>query len=674
MIHNIALKDTTKSGIGREKIYLPIFLGMITVFLIVLLSEFVCAVGAIDLTLSDTDVSFSNHRPTIGDNVQITATIHNDGNVNAKNVLVIFYRSFSMSFENKEEIGRTVVRLIPAYDKQDVSINYTCDALGENFIRIEIPDYGISQLGSDQKLYVIGKNGYTKMVGRVPYYYQNWEPENDGDNSTTITKWCGPYSLMMAMEWWRKNDENHIQIGDIVDADEPYSKEEYEHAYWMKDIKDKAIQLGFECYWNTYVDAPFRGKLPPEIDDIKAELSKNKPVICCGKGDFNGNTGNEHVVLVVGYDDDNGVFYINDPAREYDIPVSYDDFFASWDAGAPFPMDLTGTPKRGYISIYKEDYRHDYAKSHAIEDDTDYIVVGRNLPRPLNRIGCKSEVDKDFDGNVELFELVDYINLWAQGSVGVSDVLDAIDWWATGESHFYICVPDVIITGAPSKQAIMYGQITATRNVPESAIPGASITVNLEVNVEGFAPNGVIVIEYIPPDWTIPSPPYNAFYNAKEGVIKWCFYGDGVKTQMLTYTVEIPADTEIETAKITGQIFYKSEEQYVTVPIGESHITIQKILLTLKDVLNCPNPFSDRTTFTYVLSVDAEVDIEIYNVAGQLVKEMRDVSGHQGYNEVIWEGKGENGEELANGAYIYRVVATNGEEPVSKISKLAILR
>lgn len=269
--------------------------------------------------------------------------------------------------------------------------------------------------------------------------------------------------------------------------------------------------------------------------------------------------------------------------------------------------------------------------------------------------GCLS-ADIDCDGCVSLGELIDYINLWAEDKVALSCVIDAINVWAGN-------------IGSP-------GEASSTRSTPQSAKTGALVTVKLNLDVnETKKPSGIAIREQqIPSDWNVISSTPQAKFDSENREVTWILFGDDVTDQTLTYTVEVPAEAEITTEKITGQILYISEGQHVTVPIAETQITMTPPPLTLTDVLNCPNPFSDQTTFTYVLSREANVRIEIYDLAGQLVKEIKDASGYQGYNKEVWDGKGRNGEELANGVYLYRVVTSNGEERVSIINKLAILK
>jgi len=77
-----------------------------------------------------------------------------------------------------------------------------------------------------------------------------------------------------------------------------------------------------------------------------------------------------------------------------------------------------------------------------------------------------------------------------------------------------------------------------------------------------------------------------------------------------------------------------------------------------KTVMNYPNPFRNRTTFTFVMGPgDAEVRIKIFTLSGRLIRTI-DEMGRSGFNQIEWNGRDEDGDELANGVYLYKIIAT----------------
>ena len=79
--------------------------------------------------------------------------------------------------------------------------------------------------------------------------------------------------------------------------------------------------------------------------------------------------------------------------------------------------------------------------------------------------------------------------------------------------------------------------------------------------------------------------------------------------------------------------------------------------LRLEDVLNYPNPVRSSTHFTFKLSQDAEVEIKMFTVSGRLIRRMDGVLCEPGFNMIYWDGRDEMGDELANGVYLYKVIA-----------------
>jgi hypothetical protein len=71
-----------------------------------------------------------------------------------------------------------------------------------------------------------------------------------------------------------------------------------------------------------------------------------------------------------------------------------------------------------------------------------------------------------------------------------------------------------------------------------------------------------------------------------------------------------------------------------------------------------PNPFNPLTKIAYSVREAGPVTIEVYNVAGKVVRTLLDteveagVSGH-----VVWDGKDDVGEKCASGVYFYRIAA-----------------
>lgn len=83
----------------------------------------------------------------------------------------------------------------------------------------------------------------------------------------------------------------------------------------------------------------------------------------------------------------------------------------------------------------------------------------------------------------------------------------------------------------------------------------------------------------------------------------------------------------------------------------------------IRNVANSPNPFPEGDTEgTYILfqlPVDAEVGVDVFTVGGRLVRQIDGFHAPAGANQVYWDGRDHEGDELANGVYLYRIHATS---------------
>ena len=102
-------------------------------------------------------------------------------------------------------------------------------------------------------------------------------------------------------------------------------------------------------------------------------------------------------------------------------------------------------------------------------------------------------------------------------------------------------------------------------------------------------------------------------------------------------------------------------------------------LLKLTEVRAFPNPMRAghrEIIFSYTIpdfQLAEEVELEIYNIAGDLVY----AEGRQnviGSGQFRWSGKKAGNEALATGIYIFAISATQGEKTVQEIGKIGLVR
>jgi hypothetical protein len=99
--------------------------------------------------------------------------------------------------------------------------------------------------------------------------------------------------------------------------------------------------------------------------------------------------------------------------------------------------------------------------------------------------------------------------------------------------------------------------------------------------------------------------------------------------------------------------------------------------LQLLDIYNYPNPFKDETFFTFKLTqLPDELKIKIFTLAGRMIKEFNLTSAELKYdfNKIYWDGRDTDGDLVANGVYLYKIISKKGSELAQTIQKLAVVR
>jgi len=85
---------------------------------------------------------------------------------------------------------------------------------------------------------------------------------------------------------------------------------------------------------------------------------------------------------------------------------------------------------------------------------------------------------------------------------------------------------------------------------------------------------------------------------------------------------------------------------------------------------NFPNPFNPETTISYDLADGGRVELSIFNVMGQQVKQLVSEEQPAGRYSVVWDGRDAIGRNVASGVYFYRLNATQ----FNAVRKLMLLK
>ena len=70
---------------------------------------------------------------------------------------------------------------------------------------------------------------------------------------------------------------------------------------------------------------------------------------------------------------------------------------------------------------------------------------------------------------------------------------------------------------------------------------------------------------------------------------------------------------------------------------------------------NYPNPFNSETVIKYQLPKAGRVELTVYNLMGEVIKELVNENKDSGFYEVIWDGTNTVGNQVSSGVYFYYV-------------------
>ena len=87
----------------------------------------------------------------------------------------------------------------------------------------------------------------------------------------------------------------------------------------------------------------------------------------------------------------------------------------------------------------------------------------------------------------------------------------------------------------------------------------------------------------------------------------------------------------------------------------EAHIDETPQSFTLDQ--NYPNPFNSGTVIRFSLPIRDDITLSFYNLTGQKVATLIEAPREAGTYTLRWDGRGDDGRELASGVYLYRLQA-----------------
>ena len=151
--------------------------------------------------------------------------------------------------------------------------------------------------------------------------------------------------------------------------------------------------------------------------------------------------------------------------------------------------------------------------------------------------------------------------------------------------------------------------------------------------------------------------------SANEGEVIYLFYGMGGKIipdfDEVTFRFETVAESPDSPAEITliSAVIAGADGSPVKVEFGNTTTTTAAIPNTFALHNNYPNPFNPVTTISYDVPVSGPITLRIYNLLGQVVRELVNEEVSPGAYKITWNGRNDAGRALSSGIYFARLNA-----------------
>jgi len=132
-------------------------------------------------------------------------------------------------------------------------------------------------------------------------------------------------------------------------------------------------------------------------------------------------------------------------------------------------------------------------------------------------------------------------------------------------------------------------------------------------------------------------------------------------------------NTELNNGSNRLSISYKNTD-------GNSDSLSMELLVSnetgISGLYNYPNPMKSETSFMFdITSPDIlpSVRLKIYTVQGRLIKEIFTQPSF-GSNQIIWDGRDNDGDFVANGTYLYKLFTDGNNKTETPVQKLVVLK
>lgn len=164
--------------------------------------------------------------------------------------------------------------------------------------------------------------------------------------------------------------------------------------------------------------------------------------------------------------------------------------------------------------------------------------------------------------------------------------------------------------------------------------------------------------------------------SAQNNRINWysvnaSFMGYGMSTNITLKSVigqAVVGLSESQNTRIIAGFLADTSIQRIVVSVNKSELEEIPLMFFLNQ--NYPNPFNPSTTIRYEVPRRSKVEINVYNMLGQLIATLVNGEIEAGRYFVTWNGRNDQGIQMSSGVYFYQIHA----DEFTQTKKLILLK